>query len=208
MPAASHPPTGIRRLLGGFDSHPPPLSLPLPVTQDSSSDPANTPGTRPLRYERIPVRLFTSSLVIALVLAGAPAGSSGYKRVDFAAYVGSATPTASGGFNCQVQTPTDRGIGCVRLDPLPGERYVSGEIKDAIGPDVSAWLVQVHRDEEGVGDDWVFHRFCTKTKRSIKILPETNVIYVVMWQGTCPGRTARPALATTGEVTLTFTRSR
>ena len=25
MPAASHPPTGVRRLLGGFDSHPPPL---------------------------------------------------------------------------------------------------------------------------------------------------------------------------------------
>lgn len=144
---------------------------------------------------------------LVLLLMGPPAGAGGYERVEKITYVGSATPTPYGGFNCSASPSPGPGVGCVYVHRVPGESHVAASIDDAIAPDVSAWLVQARWDGTR-NTDWVFHRFCTSTKRPIKLLPGTNRIYVVLWQATCPETTADPALATTGEVTITLTRSR
>jgi hypothetical protein len=169
--------------------------------------------TRSMKFAALLAALGVMTLGLSGVMA-APVGAQGYKRVEKITYVGSAVdeyPVARE-FKCAGYPPPGPGVGCVWAAPSPGEKFVAVAIQDAVAPDVSAELVQVHWEDETQGGhtEWgVFHRFCTTTGKRIKLLPKTNRILVVLWEeGKCPNTAAAPAFATSGEVTITFTRSR
>jgi hypothetical protein len=154
------------------------------------------------------VALCVMTLGLSGVMA-APVGAQGYERVEKITYVGSAVREPSGGFKCAGHSAPRPGVGCVYVDTSPGETLVAVAIEDAVAPDVSAELWQVHWQQGRGATGWVLHRFCTTTDERIKLLPETNRILVVLWgEGKCPNTAAAPAFVTSGEVTITLTRSR
>ena len=155
-------------------------------------------------------RVLVASLAGMMVAgsAGGTATAGRYtKRVETSTYYGSVVPNAWGGFNCAGFYPPGPSVGCPVFDRRARDLMVEAEIDDAAGLDVSAAVVETHWDEERrVYTFWDSHRFCTATNRPIRLAPETNRIFIAMYQRQCFDGT--PALATTGEVAVTIWRRR
>lgn len=183
--------------------------------------------TRSMKFAALLAALGVMTLGLSGVMA-APVGAQGYKRVEKITYVGSEVPVPLTGYACEgslfggiamgeiTTPPPGPGVGCVWVDTSPGERFVAAAIKDAVVPDVAADLYQVHWrevcppyfDSCPEQSTWgVATRFCTTTDKPIKLLPDTNRIFVNLGPGgrKCP---YTDVSATSGAVTITFTRSR
>jgi hypothetical protein len=94
----------------------------------------------------------------------------------------------------------EHNIGGVNFPTGSGERYVSIEIEDTTGMDVSA---AVGQDPEGDGTVTTTP-FCTSTAEPVPIDPGLEVT-VFVFVGPCTDP-AGPALATQGTVTATFSK--
>ena len=94
--------------------------------------------------------------------------------------------------------PTGDNIGGVSIPSGLGERFVSVEIKDDSGMNVSA---AVGQDPEGDGTVATTD-FCTKTDKPLPIEPGLEVT-VFVYVGPCTSP-AGPAFATQGTVKVTF----
>jgi len=143
------------------------------------------------------VALSLSALVAGSIAMPAHAGKKARSRVMKLEYTEPAYGTAGIGVCFQ-------GSSCAFFgDPVGKERHVSVSIKDSLGTDVYASLIQ---DTNGDGnylatDDLTVH-FCGRTEEPVEIEPNAPVS-VWVWQG--PG--AAPACAggaSSGTVTATF----
>lgn len=95
--------------------------------------------------------------------------------------------------------PTGDNVGGVKFPTGAGESYVSIEISDSAGMDVSA---SVGQDPEG--DNTVSTTpFCTSTEEPVPIEPGLEVT-VFVYVGPCTSPSPAPAFATQGTVTATF----
>ncbi len=153
-------------------------------------------------------RVLVASLVGMIVAGsvGVSAAANRYiKRVEKQTYYGSVIPTPSGGFTCAGSYPPGPSVGCPAFERRPADLIVEAEIEDAAGLDVSAAVVETHWDDERqVYTFWDSHRFCAATNRPIRLAPETNRIFIAIYQERCVD--GRRALATTGDVALTIWR--
>lgn len=92
-------------------------------------------------------------------------------------------------------------IGCPETSsPRPGDRYVSVDISDVSGGEVSA---QVWQYANGVYPTYMgVDSFCTSTERPIRLKPGVTSVGVLILMGPCEDDT--PATASQGTVSLTF----
>lgn len=142
-------------------------------------------------------KLLVAAVVAGLLVAAVGSAEAGKKkapkkttRVAEAAYIAPAY---------FYWAPTGDNIGGVRFPTGAGEAYVSIEISDDAGMDVSA---SVGQDPEG--DTTVSTtRFCTSTEEPVPIEPGLEVT-VFVFVGPCTDPEPAPAFATQGTVTATF----
>lgn len=94
------------------------------------------------------------------------------------------------------------GVGCPGTDAVrSNDRFVSVEVRDDAGLDVSAGIVQYNGSTD-LGNDLL----CTKTRKPVPLKPGVDWVSVSIYLGPCED--GRPALGTRGDVTVTFSNHR
>lgn len=142
-------------------------------------------------------KLLVAAAVAGLVVGSVATAEAGKKkapkkttRVAEAAYVAPAR---------FYWAPTGDNIGGASFPTGAGESYVSVEVQDDLGMDVSA---AVGQDPEGDGTV-ATTSFCTSTEEPLPITPGVEVT-VFVYVGPCTSPAPAPAFASQGKVIATF----
>lgn len=145
--------------------------------------------------------LFFAILVAVVVAIAVPSldalaasGKRRHERVERVTYYGPGVGTEpTGGEACHVGLQW----GCVGWFVLAGERFVTLEIDDALGQKVSATFYE-YDDDRYLGE----RSFCGATEKPLRLRAKTKFAVVFLFVGPCED--GSPAVASTGEVTATF----
>ena len=139
---------------------------------------------------RIVVSVLALTTLIALQMQ--PASGRARPREVVSRY---AAPTP--GFTAFCYIEGAPGVGCVRVTPRKGERFVYVEIADASGTATQGF---VNQDWNGDGSSDIDGLICGRTEEPIRVKPEVPIhIYVLAHLPDCPD-----SYGTTGTVTTVF----
>ena len=138
--------------------------------------------------KRLSVAL-TATILVAALGGGAAAGRARTVTVEY-------EPVTIGSGSISSRSSAD-------FERLPGERFVSIVIEDALAPDVPARLTQ---DVDGDDKADFETEFCTATEEPVWLKPGAAVS-VWRLEGTCGElQDGRPGAWSEGTITATFTR--
>ena len=142
-------------------------------------------------------KLVVLALVTGLVVGSVASAEAGKKKAPK-----KTTRSAEAAYIAPARlywAPTGDNIGGASFPTAAGESYVTIDIEDNAGMDVSA---AVGQDPEGDGTV-ATTPFCTSTEEPLPIAPGLEVT-VFVYVGPCTNPSPAPAFATQGTITATF----
>jgi hypothetical protein len=131
-----------------------------------------------------------------------PAPVTKVERVVEVAYqgggIGVASPAGTAGA-CPMTSPGS--LECIEIPPMPGERYVSIEIKDALPLTAAGFISQGDVDGDGISDG--YGEFCGKHEEPVELQGGAALVRVSFYPGVC-SNAGGVSLPTTGTIVATF----